>query len=155
MIISELLLHTRRVGRCITFHELGLYVNFDRLLVCEYLAKSINYKEANYENAINPYLYELGLNFKQACICKSFIKTMNELEYEFGTYTQILKITSALIMTLKMLKIPKETREVCALLKIQETNKIQEIESKMLQCKHKWIQPTNKWARQTLGKHVW
>ena len=78
MIISELLLHTRRVGRCITFHELGLYVNFDRLLVCEYLAKSINYKEANYENAINPYLYELGLNFKQACICKSFIKTMNE-----------------------------------------------------------------------------
>lgn len=152
-IISELLLHTRRIGRCITFHELSLHLKFDVICVTNYLSMSRGkYREANYENAINPYCFDLGLDFKRACIGKSFIRTMDELE-EFSEDHQMIKIATALSMTLELLGIPKQPSEVCLLLRIPPNSIL--LRAKMMQCRHRWIPPTNKWANETLRKHVW
>lgn len=128
------------------FKEIG----FCSHRVFELLKEKDEYIEANYEHLVNPYLYELNLNFKEASVAKAIIATCMEYNIIGGKNPTPFAV-AALYFALKLCKDIEDVTRIhkvtkLPLAKIKES--IRQINVHKERLKGKWV------SKNTYALHI-
>lgn len=98
-LIVEFILITRKLNNIITFYEIFKVIPFNYTEVLYELGnRAPGYIEVKKEELINRYLFDLGISYKEACITKYLIATLDDDE------DIILCCVACLVITLRILQ---------------------------------------------------